>query len=227
MQDYKLKLNFEKFIKIDGVESKEFRQKKIRVGDYTAIILSSRNAVDHFFRLSKELRVEIPDTMKYFCTSESTAYYLQNYVQYRKRKIFHGNQSMAQLVELIKKHKGEKFLFPTSGNGKKALMLMLDAEKIKYTAAEMYKTLPSDLTKLSMKKYDMIIFFSPFGVKSLLSNFPEYEQGETLLAAFGPLTKKAILDSNLRLDIAAPTKTAPSMTMAIEQFLIENKKKKK
>lgn len=227
IQEYKLKMDFKKFIKIEGVKSKEFRQKKIRIQDYTAIILSSRNAVDHFFRLSKELRVDIPDTMKYFCTSESTAYYLQKYVQYRKRKIFHGNQSMAQLIEVINKHKDEKFLFPTSGNGKKSLMVLLEKEKIKYTAAEMYKTLPSDLTKLDIKKYDLMILFSPTGVESLLSNFPDYEQGETLIASFGPTTKKAIIENNLRLDIDAPTKTAPSMTMAIEQFLAENKKQKK
>lgn len=229
-EKFNLTLDFRKFIQIEGVSSKEFRQSKIRILDHTAVILTSRNAVDHFFRLCDELRIEVPDTMKYFCTSESTAYYLQKYVQYRKRKIFHGNQKVQQLVEIIKKHKDEKFILPTSENGKKAIMGLLDKEGIKYTKAVMYRTLPSDLSDLKPNEYDMLIFFSPTGVDSLFKNFPNYEQGEALVAGFGPSTKKAIKNSGLRLDIEAPTKTAPSMTMAIEEYLgnsVGKKKKKK
>lgn len=222
---HKLNLDFQKFIKIEGVSSKEFRQSKIRIQDHTAVILTSRNAVDHFFRLCESMRVEVPDTMKYFCTSESTAYYLQKYVQYRKRKIFYGNQSIPELVDIIKKHGDEKFIIPTSDTNKKPIMSLLDKEKIKYTTAVMYKTLSSDLSKLDINKYDLIIFFSPSGITSLFENFPEFKQGDMLIAGFGPATKKAIKARKLRLDIEAPTKTAPSMTMAIEQFL-ENPKKK-
>lgn len=225
-EQHKLDLDFQKFIKIEGISSKEFRQSKIRIQDHTAVILTSRNAVDHFFRLCEELRVEVPDTMKYFCTSESTAYYLQKYVQYRKRKIFYGNQSIPELVDIIKKHSSEKFIIPTSNTSKKPIMTMLDKEKVKYTTAVMYKTLSSDLTKLDINKYDMIVFFSPSGIKSLFENFPEFEQGDKLIGGFGPATKKAIKAKKLRLDIEAPTKTAPSMTMAIEQYLEKNKKKK-
>jgi uroporphyrinogen-III synthase len=224
-EKYKLNLDFQKFIKIEGVSSKEFRQSKIRIQDHTAVILTSRNAVDHFFRLCESMRVEVPDTMKYFCTSESTAYYLQKYVQYRKRKIFYGNQSLSELVEIIKKHDGEKFIIPTSDSNKKPLMTLLDKEKVKYTTAVMYKTLSSDLSKLDIDKYDLLVFFSPAGIYSLFENFPEFAQDDMLIAGFGPATKKAIKAKKLRLNIEAPTKTAPSMTMALEQFLEKEKKK--
>ncbi len=224
-QDHKLNLDFQKFIKVEGVSSKEFRQSKVRIQDHTAVILTSRNAVDHFFRMCESMRFEVPDTMKYFCTSESTAYYLQKYVQYRKRKIFYGNQSIPELVEIIKKHSDEKFIIPTSDGSKKPIMAMLDKEKIKYTTAVMYKTLSSDLTKLKIDKYDLIIFFSPSGIKSLFENFPDFEQNDTLIGGFGPATKKAIKAKKLRLDIEAPTKTAPSMTMAIDQYLNKANKK--
>jgi len=230
VSNYNLTLDFKKFIQIEGVSSKEFRQSKIRISDHTAVILTSRNAVDHFFRLCEELRVEVPDTMKYFCTSESTAYYLQKYVQFRKRKIFHGNQDVKQLVEIIKKHKDEKFILPTSENGKKTIMTLLDKQGIKYTKAVMYRTLPNDLSDLDPKKYDLLIFFSPSGVDSLFKNFPDFKQNDTLVAAFGPSTKKAVKASGLKLNIEAPTKKAPSMTMAIKEYLSKDqapKKKKK
>lgn len=225
--DFNMNLDFKKFIQIEGVSSKEFRQSKIRISDHTAVILTSRNAVDHFFRLCDELRVEVPDTMKYFCTSESTAYYLQKYVQFRKRKIFHGNQNVQQLVEIIKKHKDEKFILPTSDNGKKSIMTLLDKEGIKYTKAVMYRTLPEDLSDLDPHKYDLLIFFSPTGVDSLFKNFPNFEQNNTLIAAFGPSTKKAVKAMDLKLNIEAPTKKAPSMTMAIKDYLNKKSTSKK
>lgn len=225
-KNHNLTIDFNKFIKIEGVNSKEFRQNRIQILDYTAIILTSRNAVDHFFRLAKELRVEIPDTMKYFCISESTAFYLQKYVQYRKRKIFYGKQSFEQLMELIKKHKDEKYLLPCSDIHKTSMTRQLDENEINYQKAVIYKTLASDLSHLKIAEYDMLIFFSPSGVKSLFKNFPEFKQNSTLIAAFGPTTAKAIAEAGLSLDVAAPTKTAPSMTMAIEQYIQKMNKKK-
>lgn len=225
-KNYSLNIDFNKFIKIEGVNSKEFRQNRIKLLDYTAVILTSRNAVDHFFRLAKELRVEIPDTMKYFCISESTAFYLQKYVQYRKRKIFHGKQNFVQLMEIIKKHKDEKYLLPCSDIHKTSMTKMLDENEINYQKAVIYKTLASDLSHIKITGYDLLIFFSPSGIKSLLKNFPKFEQNSTLIAAFGPTTAKAVEDAGLKLNISAPTKTAPSMTMAIEQYIQKMNKKK-
>jgi len=225
-KNFNLKIDFNKFIKIEGVDSKEFRQHRIHLLDFTAIIFTSRNSVDHFFRLAKDLRAEIPDTMKYFCISESTAFYLQKYVQYRKRKIFHGKQSFEQLLELIKKHKDEKYLLPCSDIHKTSMTRLLDENEVDYQKAVFYKTLASDLSHLSINEYDMLIFFSPSGVKSLLKNFPKFKQNSTLLAAFGPTTANAINEAGLELNISAPTKTAPSMTMAIEQYIQKMNKKK-
>ena len=225
-KNHNLTIDFNKFIKIEGVSSKEFRQTRIHLLDFTAIIFTSRNAVDHFFRLAKDLRAEIPDSMKYFCISESTAFYLQKYVQYRKRKIFHGKQSFEQLMELIKKHKDEKYLLPCSDIHKASMTRMLDENNIDYQKAVFYKTLASDLSHLDIKDYDMLIFFSPSGVKSLIKNFPEFTQNSTLIAAFGPTTAKAVDEAGLKLNISAPTKTAPSMTMAIEQYIQKMNKKK-
>ena len=225
-KNHGLNIDFNKFIKIEGVGSKEFRQNRIQLLDFTAIIFTSRNAVDHFFRLAKELRAEIPDTMKYFCISESTAFYLQKYVQYRKRKIFHGKQSFEQLLELIKKHKDEKYLLPCSDIHKASMTSQLEENKINYQKAVFYKTLASDLSHLKIESYDMLIFFSPSGVKSLIKNFPDFKQNSTLIAAFGPTTSTAVDESGLKLNISAPTKTAPSMTMAIEQYIQKMNKKK-
>lgn len=225
-KNYNLNIDFNKFIKIEGVSSKEFRQNRIQLVDFTAIIFTSRNAVDHFFRLAKDLRFDVPDAMKYFCISESTAFYLQKYVQYRKRKIFHGKQSFEQLMELIRKHKDEKYLLPCSDIHKVSITKQLEEANINFHKAVFYKTLASDLSHLQIKEYDMLIFFSPAGVTSLFKNFPEFKQNSTLIAAFGPTTAKAVIDAGLNLDVSAPTKTAPSMTMAIEQYIQKLNKKK-
>jgi len=218
-QKYNLKIEFRKFISIEGISSKEFRMNKNSFNGYTAVILTSRHAVDHFFRIAKELRHEIPDSFKYFCNSESIAYYLQKYVQYRKRKIFFGKQTLQDLLELIKKHSEEEFLVPTSDAPNQTIIKLLDREKINYSQGVIYRTVPSDLTDLDIASYDMLIFFSPSGVDSLLKNFPDYEQGEQLIAAFGPTTKKSLKEAGLRWDIAAPTQAAPSMAMAIDNYL--------
>ena len=223
---FNVNIDFQKFIKIEGVPGKEFRQSRINLLDYTAIIFTSRNSVDHFFRMAKELRADIPDSMKYFCISESTAFYLQKYVQYRKRKIFHGKQSFDDLLEIIKKHKEEKYLLPCSDIHKASISKLLEENGIDFNKGVFYKTLASDLSHIEIDRYDMLIFFSPTGVKSLFKNFPEFKQNSTLIATFGPTTSKAVKESGLSLDIEAPTKTAPSMTMAIEQFLQKNNRKK-
>jgi uroporphyrinogen-III synthase len=165
------------------------------------------------------MRVEIPDTMKYFCISEATAFYLQKYVQYRKRKIFNGKQNFNDLIEIIKKHKDEKFLLPCSDIHKLSLIKILDENNINYTKAVIYQTLASDLSDVSIKDYDLLVFFSPAGVKSLFKNFPEFAQNSTLIGGFGPTTIKALKDNGLNVDVLAPTKTALSMTVAIDQFL--------
>lgn len=223
---YNLNIDFHKFIKVEGVTSKEFRQQKINILDHTAVIFTSRNAVDHFFKLAKDLRVEIPDTMKYFCISEATAFYLQKYVQYRKRKIFFGKQNFSQLVDIIKKHKDEKYLLPCSDIHKASLSKLLNDHDIKFTKAIMYRTVASNLSNINIEKYDMLIFFSPSGITSLYKNFPEYKQDNTLIAAFGPTTSKAVKDAGLKLNVKAPTKTAPSMTMAIDEYIQKAAKKK-
>jgi len=216
---FNVKLDFHKFIKIEGISAKEFRWAKGTFQGHTAIIMTSRHSVDHFFRMAKELRYEIPDSLKYFCISESTAYYLQKYVQYRKRKIFHGKQNFADLLEVIRKHSEEKFLLPSSDIHKQSIFKLLDKEKIHYTKAVIYRTVASNLSEVDVNKYDMMIFFSPAGIKSLRTNFPNYEQGEKLIAAFGKTTAKAVKEAGLKLNIPAPTKTAPSMSMAIEEYL--------
>jgi uroporphyrinogen-III synthase len=217
---------FRKFIKIEGVPAKEFRKDRINILDYTAVIFTSRNAVDHFFRICKEMRIEVPDTMKYFSISESTAYYLQKYVQYRKRKVFHSKESFQNLVELTKKHKTEKFLLPCSDIHKQEIANMLEENKIQFKKAVIYRTLASDLSDIRIEDYDMLVFFSPAGIKSLFKNFPKFKQNTTAIGAFGPSTAKAVTDAGLKLNVSAPSKTAPSMTLAIEQYLQNESKKK-
>ncbi|MBN2237198.1 MAG: uroporphyrinogen-III synthase [Bacteroidales bacterium] len=216
---YKVAIDFYKFIQIEGVKAVDFRKDRIPILDHTAVIFTSRNAVDHFFRLSKEMRVEVPDSMKYFCVSEAIAFYLQKYVQYRKRKIFYGRQNFDQLLEIITKHKTENFLLPCSDVSEQDLSQILKDNKIQHSKAIMYQTVASDLSDIDINNYDLLVFFSPSGVKSLFTNFPNYKQGETLIGAFGPSTCKAVEEAGLKLSIEAPTKTAPSMTMALEQYI--------
>lgn len=222
---YKLKIDFREFIEIEGVDVKEFRKDRINIPDYSAVILTSRNAVDHFFRICKEVRYTVPDELKYFCISEATAYYLQKYVIYRKRKIFHGKQTFSELADLIKKHKEEKFLLPCTDIHKQEITALLDQYNIKYAKAILYRTVASNLSDLANVNYDMLVFFSPSGIESLMMNFPKFKQGDTRIAAFGATTASAVKQAGLRLDIHAPQPLYPSMTMAIEHFLKTNKDK--
>lgn len=225
-EKYNLKIDFRPFIQIEGISSKEFRQTRINLENYTAIIFTSRTAIDHYFRIAEEVRFTVPDTMKYFCISESTAFYLQKYIVYRKRKIFYGKRKFEDLIDVLEKHKEEKYIIPLSDIHKKDIPRLLTKAKIDYTKAIMYKTVSSDLSDLADVNYDVLVFFSPSGIKSLMQNYPEFKQNETKIAAFGPTTEKAVKEANLSLDIKAPVPQAPSMTMALEQFIKKHNKKK-
>lgn len=229
MKNYGVNFTFEKFIKLDEVTASELRQEHIKLPEYTAIILTSRNAIDHFFRVAKEMRYTVPETLKYFCINESTAYYLQRYVQYRKRKVFYGMQTLNDLVDIMKKHKDENYLYVCSDISSDATLDMLHAAKLNITKAVMFRTVPADLTKtVKIEDYDMLVFFSPAGINSLKVNFPDFEQKEVAIGGFGEATCQAIVDAGFELNFHAPTQTAPSMTMAIEEFLAaENKKSRK
>lgn len=217
-------VDFRPFIHVEGISAKDFRQSRIHILDHTAVIFTSRTAIDHFFRIAQELRLTVPDSMKYFCISEATAYYLQKYIVYRKRKIFYGNGKFADLINVMKKHKDEKFLVPLSDIHKQQIPELLDKGGFDYTKAILYRTVSSDLSDLKDVNYDILVFFSPSGISSLLQNFPDFEQNETRIACFGPSTAKAVKEAGLRLDIQAPTSKAPSMTMALELYIKKHNK---
>ena len=216
---YGVDITFFKFFEVVGLTVSEFRKSRIHLNEYTAIIFNSKNSVDHFFRLAKELREVIPDTMKYFCSTEAIAHYLQNYIQYRKRKIFFGNQYFSDLIEILSKHREEKFLFPCSDEKQTEYTKMLDKAKFKYTKATMYTSVPRDLKQFNPKDFDLICLFSPIGVRSLLKSFPNIAEQNANIAAFGPSTHAALKAAGIKLTVAAPTKTSPSMAMAIENYI--------
>lgn len=225
-EKYGIKVDFREFIQVDPVPYKEFRKEKINILDYTAVIFTSRNAVDHFFRICAEAKIEMPADMKYFCISEQTAYYLQKYIVLRKRKLFTGEKTAKDLFEVIKKHKTEKFLYPCSNIRKNDIPDFMRQNKLDFTEAVIYKTVASDLSDLAEVKYDCIAFFSPSGIHSLFVNFPDFVQNNTRIAAFGPTTAKAVIDAGLELDIEAPMPNAPSMTGAIELYIQKHQGKK-
>jgi len=216
---YNLKLDFRSFIHVEGVPAKEFRKDKINLADFTAVIFTSRNAADHFFRICEEMRYEVPADMKYFCLSETIALYLQKYIQYRKRKIFFGKQTAADLAEVLKKHATEKFLYPCSDVAAEETQKFLQENGYDFTPAVIFRTVCSDLSDLTEVFYDVIAFFSPSSIQSLYKNFPGFTQNNTRIAAFGATTHKAVLDRGLILDIPAPTPKSPSMTMALEEYI--------
>ncbi len=222
---YNLKIDFRSFIHVEGVPAQEFRQQRVNIAEHTAVILTSRNAVDHFFRICQEMRITVPDTLKYFCISESTAFYLQKYVQYRKRRIFHGKATINELIDIIRKHKEDKFLYPCTDVHKEDIPEILDKHKIQYSKAVIYRTVCSDLSDLADVFYDVLVFFSPSGITSLYKNFPKFKQNKTRIAAFGPSTAKAVEEAGLRLDIHAPKPGTPSMTMALEEYIKAANKK--
>ena len=215
----RVKIDFRPFIHVEGVSAKEIRHQKIDLSDYTAIILTSRNAVDHFFRVADEMRFDVPDTMKYFCQSEAVAFYLQKYVVYRKRKIYVGKRNFLDLIPLIKKYKDETFLLPSTDKLKPQVPKALNDLGVNWKQATFYKTVISDLSDLENVFYDVLVFFSPSGIDSLFHNFPDFQQKDTRIAVFGNTTIKAVENKGLRVDIAAPTPETPSMTMALEKYI--------
>jgi uroporphyrinogen-III synthase len=215
----KVKIDFRPFIHVEGVAAKEVRQQKVDLTQYTAIILTSRNSVDHFFRVADEMRFKVPDSLKYFCQSEAVAFYLQKYVVYRKRKIYVGKRNFEDLSPLIKKYKDESFLLPTTDKLKDEVPEILNALNIKWKEAIFYKTVISNLSDLADVYYDILVFFSPSGIESLFQNFPDFKQNNTRIAVFGSTTAKAVEEHGLRIDILAPTPETPSMTMALEKYI--------
>ncbi|MEM7550660.1 MAG: uroporphyrinogen-III synthase [Bacteroidota bacterium] len=218
-EKYNLDIDFRPFIKVDPVSAKEFRKQKIDILNHTAVIFTSRNAVDHFFQLCKDLKLEMPADMKYFCISEQTSNYLQKYIVIRKRKIFTGTRTAQDLLEILKKHKNEKYIFPCSNIRKNDIPDFLKNNDYKYSEAIIYETVASDLSDLEDVKYDILAFYSPSGINSLFVNFPDFTQNNTRIAAFGPTTAKAVRDHSLELDIEAPLPNAPSMTGALELYI--------
>jgi uroporphyrinogen-III synthase len=221
-----VKVDFRPFTHIEGVSALDFRKDKINILEHTAVIMTSRSAVDHYFRMCQDMRITVPETMKYFCISESTAFYLQKYVLYRKRKIFHGKQTVSDLMVVVKKHKDEKYLLPCSEIHKDEISDKLDEQKIKYTKAVMYRTVCSNLKDLADVNYDVLVFFSPSAITSLFKNFPKFKQNKTRIACFGTATASAVKAAKLKTDILAPNPQAPSMTMALEQYIIAANKAK-
>lgn len=217
---YNVKVDFRNFIHVEGVPAKEIRKDRINFADYTAVIFTSRNAVDHFFRVCEEMRFEVSAELKYFCISEAIALYLQKYIQYRKRKIFFGKQTTQDLEDILKKNSKERFLFPCSDVTNEDTQRWIEDESLDLTPAVLFRTVISDLSDLKDVFYDIIVFFSPSSVQSLYENFPDFVQNQTRIAAFGPSTQQALTDRGLILDIPAPTPALPSMTMAVEQYIV-------
>ena len=224
-RDFGVELVFRPFIKVEGLSSKEFRQQKISLLDFTAVVFTSRHAIDNYFKLAKEMRVNIPEDMKYFCVTETISLYIHKYVQYRKRKVFYGNTGkIDDVVPLMVKHKSEKFLVPLSSVHNDAMTKLLDAKKLNHTECVMYRTVSNDFTEEEARAFDcdMLVFFSPTGIKAFTKNFPGFKQGDVKIATFGPATAKAVEAEGLRLDLQAPTKECPSMTSALKAFLSKN-----
>ncbi len=216
---FNVKIDFRPFIQIEGIPAKDFRKDRVNVAEFQAVILTSRQAADHYFRMATEMRMTNFDEVKFFCVSESTAFYLQKYITYRKRKVFYGNNSINDLTDVLKKHKKEKFLLPCSEVMNPDIINTLKDGDLNFITAAMYRTVSSDLSDVNIESFDMIVFFSPSGVQSLLKNFPKYKQGNTRIATFGLSTSQTAKDAKLKVEVEAPVPQAPSMTMAIEQYL--------
>lgn len=225
-EKYGIKIDWRPFIHVEPVPAKEFRRQRVRPDDYSAIILTSKNSIDHFFATCEEMRIKMSQDTKYFCLTEAIANYLQKFIVYRKRKVFTGKRTIHDLANALKKHKAkEKFLLPCSNLGAKAVSRFLDDNGFDWKDAMMYRTVSSDLSDLSDVTYDVLVFFSPLGIQSLYDNFPDFQQNETRMAIFGNTTSKAVEDRGLVINIKAPSKETPSMTMALEKYLKQSNKK--
>lgn len=223
MRKHNVEVIFRPFIKVESLTPREFRAQRINILDHTAIIFTSRHAIDNFFLLCQEMRVEIPENIKYFCITETISHYIQKYVQYRKRKVFFGaTGKFADLLPSIVKHGTEKYLVPQSDVHTTEIKDALDAKKIQHTEAVMYRTVSNDFTPEEQFDYDMLLFFSPAGINSLMKNFPNFDQKDIAIGCFGPTTAKAVKDAGLRLDLEAPTAETPSMPAALDKFISEH-----
>ena len=218
-EKFKVQVSFRNFVRVDEVNAKDFRKEKVNILEHTAIILTSRTAIEHLFRLCAEMRIELPAEMKYFCISEAIALYLQKFITYRKRKVFYPKAKEHELFDLLLKHKTETYLVPHSGSIQSDIVDFLKSNNLKYTPAMIYRTVSADLSDLSDVNFDIIAFFSPTGIKSLYDNFPDFKQNNTRIAAFGSTTCQAVLDAGLKLNIEAPTPQSPSMKMALEEYI--------
>lgn len=222
---YGLQIDWRPFIHVEGVNVKEFRRQRVRPDEFTAIVLTSKNSVDHFFRMCEEMRIKMSQETKYFCLTEAVANYLQKFIVYRKRKVFYGKRTILDLAPSLKKHKAkEKFLLPCSNLGSRQVSEFLDKNGFDWKDAMMYQTVSSDLSDLSDVTYDVLVFFSPLGIQSLFENFPDFKQNDTRMAVFGNSTSKAVEDRGLTINIKAPVPGIPSMTMALEDYLQKSNK---
>ena len=223
-KQFDVELVFRPFIKVEGITTQEFRQQKVNISNYTAIVFTSRHAIDHFFQLTKEMRITMPETTKYFCVTETIALYIQKYAPYRKRKIFFGaTGKIDDLIPAMIKHKNEKYLVPMSSVANDSISKLLDSKELNHTECVMYRTVSNDFNEEEKKNfdYDMVLFFSPAGIKSLKENFPEMKSGDLQIGTFGPSTAKAAREAGFDLDLEAPTERYPSMTGALRHFLQE------
>ena len=217
---YGVNIDFRPFFKMEPLTAKEFRTQKINILDFSAIVFTARTTIDAFFHLCEELRVAVPETMKYFCVSEAIAFYLQKYIVYRKRKIFFGNGTQSSIIDAIgTKHKDEKFLIATADNNKNDVHKLFSKTKFKFDSAVFVKTTNNDLSDLTLSKYQMTVFYSPSDVKSLLENFPDFKQGDLQIATYGPATAKAVKEAGLEIAIMAPSPQVPSIAKALELYL--------
>jgi uroporphyrinogen-III synthase len=223
---FNLKIDYRKFFRIERLTSREFREQKVYLEQYLSIIFTSRQAVDHYFSMAKDLRYNPPDTTKYFCMSETIALYLQKYIQFRKRKIFFCNNNLEDIAGLMKKHDKETFLLPCSDEHNDTLTSFLNTKNFSVQKAVFFRPVIDDLADLNLSKYDMLVFFSPWGIKSICENFPDYQQGDQIIAAYGELTSQAIADAGYEQQILAPSEQFPSIIMAIDDFLTKQNKRR-
>jgi len=222
---YGVTIDFRPFIKVEPISSVEFRQQKINISDYSAVTFTSRTGIDHFFRMCKELRITVADDLKYFCISESVAFYLQKYIQFRKRKVFYGTSGkLPELISVMSKHETENFLIVLSDTHNEEIINLLTSNNVKFDVGVMYRTVSNDFTNKEEFNYDMLLFFSPQGVASLMKNFPNFQQGEIQIGCFGTTTAQAVRDAGLRLDLSVPTLGCSSMALALNEFIKENHK---
>ena len=221
VEKFGVQIDFKPFFLIEPLTSREFRTQRLNILDFTAIVFSARHTIDAFFRICDELRIKVPETMKYFCTTEAVAMYLQKHIVFRKRKIFYGNGTPSSVIDLIgPKHKDEKFLIATSDSSNvDTLTRLFQAQGLDYTTSVFVKSVPQDLKDVDLESYDLVVFYNPADLKSLYANFPEFKPGNARFVTFGKQIVKAMEEAGLPVEIQAPTPEAPSVARALELYL--------